>query len=76
MYQQHLDEGLSHTDWQIAGVNGLGDKAFAADRGGDSRSLVILEGDTAWLLHMDGVPAGAGFPQLGTIAQTILNTCP
>jgi hypothetical protein len=76
VYQQHLDQGLSHTDWQIAGVNGLGDKAFAADRGGDSRSLVILDGDTAWLLHMDGVPAGSGFPQLGTIAQTILNTCP
>jgi hypothetical protein len=76
VYQQHLDEGLSHTDWQIAGVNGLGDKAFAANRGGDSRSLVILDGDTAWLLHMDGVPAGAGFAQLGTIAQSILNTCP
>jgi hypothetical protein len=76
IYQQHLDEGLSHTDWQIAGVDGLGDKAFAANRGGDSRSLVIQEGDTAWLLHMDGVPAGTGFPQLGAIARNMLSTCP
>ncbi len=76
IYQAHLDEGLSHTDWQLAGVDGVGDKAFAANRGGDSRSLVILEGDTAWLLHMDGVPAGSGFPQLGAIARNILSTCP
>jgi hypothetical protein len=54
----------------------LGDKAFAANRGGDSRSLVIVDGDTAWLLHMDSVPAEAGFPQLGAIARSMLDTCP
>lgn len=76
VYQAHLDEGLAHPGWQLAGVDGLGDKAFAADRGGDSRSLVILEGDTAWLLHLDGVPAGSGFPQLATVAKSALGACP
>jgi hypothetical protein len=76
VYHAHLDAGEAQPGWQLADIQGLGDKAFAANRGGDSRSLVVLEGDTAWLLHMDGVPAARGFPQVGRIAKAMLDACP
>lgn len=76
VYQEHLDAGMVQPGWQVAEINGLGDKAFAANRGDDSRSLVVLQGDTAWLLHMDGVPAARGFPLLGRMAKAMLDACP
>ena len=71
-----LLEGFKRSGSQIVPIDGLGDQAFAVNRGGDGRSLVVLQGDQLWLVSMDGVPPERGFPQMAELTRGMLQACP
>lgn len=60
---------MARPGWQVAEIDAIADKALAPKRVGDSRSLVVLEGDAAWLLDTHAVAVGPGLPQLGRIVK-------
>jgi hypothetical protein len=69
-------EGFKRPGSQIVPIDGLGDQAFAVNRGSGGRSLVVLQGDQLWLVSMDGVPPERGFPQMADLTRGMLEACP